>query len=171
MLSGRKYMELEELYGLITEFRKSGLGKLEYKNGECDIKLEMPEAAPVYNTFAAFQPAGAVTTAAPVPGAAVSQPAAAAAVTPAPSAPAATPPGTIIKSPLVGTYYAAPSETAQPYVTTGSTVKKGETVCIIEAMKMMNEVTAPCNCIIEEIFKENATAAGFDEPLFRIKEI
>lgn len=157
-------MELEKLYGLMTEFGKSGLGKLEYKNGDCEIKLEMPEAAPVYNTFAALQPAG--TAAAPQPVAAT-----AAAGTPAPPAPATAPPGTIIKSPLVGTYYAAPSENAQPYVTTGSTIKKGETVCIIEAMKMMNEVTAPCNCIIEEIFKENATAAGFDEPLFRIREI
>lgn len=147
-------MELEELYKLMTEFGKSGLGKLEYKNGECEIKLEMPEAAPVYNTFAASQ-------------AAAPQPAAAAAGTPEPPAPA----GAIIKSPLAGTYYAAPSEAADPYVTVGSTVKKGETVCIVEAMKMMNEVVAPCNCVIEEVLKENATAAGFDEPLFRIREI
>ncbi len=160
-------MELEELYKLMTEFGKSGLGKLEYKNGECGIKLEMPEAAPVYNTFAAPQAAVSTAAAAPVPGAAAPQPAAAAAGTPAPPAPA----GATIKSPLVGTYYAAPSEAADPYVTVGSTVKKGETVCIVEAMKMMNEVVAPCNCVIEEILKENATAAGFDEPLFRIREI
>ncbi len=160
-------MELEELYKLMTEFGKSGLGKLEYKNGECEIKLEMPEAAPVYNTFAAPQAPVVSQAAAPVPGAAAPQPAAAAAGTPAPPAPA----GATIKSPLVGTYYAAPSEAADPYVTVGSTVKKGETVCIVEAMKMMNEVTAPCNCVIEEILKENATAAGFDEPLFRIREI
>lgn len=160
-------MELEELYKLMTEFGKSGLGKLEYKNGECEIKLEMPEAAPVYNTFAAPQAAVSTAAAAPVPGAAAPQPAAAAAGTPEPPAPA----GAIIKSPLVGTYYAAPSEAADPYVTVGSTVKKGETVCIVEAMKMMNEVVAPCNCVIEEVLKENATAAGFDEPLFRIREI
>ncbi len=160
-------MELEELYKLMTEFGKSGLGKLEYKNGELEIKLEMPEAAPVYNTFAAPQAVVSTAAAAPVPGAAAPQPAAAAAGTPAPPAPA----GATIKSPLVGTYYAAPSEAADPYVTVGSTVKKGETVCIVEAMKMMNEVAAPCNCVIEEILKENATAAGFDEPLFRIREI
>ena len=92
---------------------------------------------------------------------------AAAAGTPEPAAPA----GAFIRSPLVGTYYAAPGEGSEPYVTAGSSVKKGETVCIVEAMKMMNEVVAPCNCIIEEVLKENATAAGFDEPLFRIREI
>lgn len=160
-------MELEELYKLMTEFGRSGLGKLEYKNGECEIKLEMPKAAPVYNTFAAPQATVSNAAAAPVPGAAAPQPAVATAGTPAPPAPA----GATIKSPLVGTYYAAPSEAADPYVTVGSTVKKGETVCIVEAMKMMNEVVAPCNCVIEEVLKENATAAGFDEPLFRIREI
>lgn len=159
MLSGNN-MELEELYKLMEEFGKSGLGKLEYKNGDCEVKLEMPEAAPVYNTIAAPQSAPAAQTAAPVQVAAEQG-------TPEAEAPA----GAFIRSPLVGTYYAAPGEGSEPYVTAGSTVKKGETVCIVEAMKMMNEVVAPCNCIIEEVLKENATAAGFDEPLFRIREI
>ena len=159
MLSGNN-MELEELYKLMEEFGKSGLGKLEYKNGDCEVKLEMPEAAPVYNTIAAPQSTPAAQTAAPVQAAAEQG-------AQGPEAPA----GAFIRSPLVGTYYAAPGEGSEPYVTEGSTVKKGETVCIVEAMKMMNEVVAPCNCIIEEVLKENATAAGFDEPLFRIREI
>lgn len=160
-------MELEELYKLMSEFGKSGLGKLEYKTDEYEIKLEMPKAAPVYNTLATPPATAGTAAAAPVPGAAAPQPAAAAAETPEPAAPA----GAFIKSPLVGTYYAAPGEGSEPYVTAGSTVKKGETVCIVEAMKMMNEVVAPCDCVIEEVLKENATAAGFDEPLFRIREI
>ena len=111
-------MELEELYKLMEEFGKSGLGKLEYKNGDCEVKLEMPEAAPVYNTFAAPQATVSTAAAAPVPGAAAPQPAAAAAGTPEPAAPA----GAFIRSPLVGTYYAAPGEGSEPYVTAGSSV-------------------------------------------------
>ena len=72
-------MELEELYKLMEEFGKSGLGKLEYKNGDCEVKLEMPEAAPVYNTFAAPQATVSTAAAAPGTGAAAPQPAAAAA--------------------------------------------------------------------------------------------
>lgn len=158
----------------MSEFGKSGLGKLEYKTDEYEIKMEMPKAAPVYNTLTTPPATAGIAAAAPVPGAAAPQPAAAApqpaaaaAGTPEPAAPA----GAFIKSPLVGTYYAAPGEGSEPYVTAGSTVKKGETVCIVEAMKMMNEVAAPCDCVIEEVLKENATAAGFDEPLFRIREI
>ena len=158
-------MELEELYKLMEEFGRSGLGKLEYKNGDCEVKLEMPEAAPVYNTFAAPQAAVSTAAAAPVPGAAAPQPAAAAAGTPEPAAPA----GAFIRSPLVGTYYAAPGEGSEPYVTAGSIVKKGETVCIVEAMKLMNEIEAEFDGEIVEVCKKNEDMVEYGEILFKIK--
>jgi acetyl-CoA carboxylase biotin carboxyl carrier protein len=156
-------MELEELYELMAEFRKSGLGKLKYKTDDFSITLEMPVPPPPFPVAT-----GAAAPAAYIP---------AAADAPAPDgvggdrADAPSPQGSFIKAPLVGTYYAAPGEDSEPYVTVGKTVKKGETVCIVEAMKMMNEVEAPCDCIIEEILRQNATVVGFDDPLFRIREI
>lgn len=163
-------MEIEELYGLMAEFRKSGLGKLEYKNGDCLVKLEMPQPAPVYNTV--ISPGQG----APMP--AIQAQSAAAAGSNGPDGPpavpaqtAGVPEGTFIKSPLVGTFYAAPGQGSAPYVSIGQKVSKGETVCIVEAMKMMNEVPAPCDCVIEDILKENAAAAGFGDALFRIREI
>ena len=73
----------------------------------------------------------------------------------------------IIDAPLVGTYYAAPSPDAAPFVAVGDRVKEGQTVCVIEAMKMISEIPAPCDCIITEILKENGSLATFHEPLFR----
>lgn len=160
-------MELEKLYELMSEFRKSGLGKLEYTDENFSISMEMPQPAAPAQVIAAAPaafPQGALSAAAQ---GGSTEPAAAAAG----SAPEAAPAGAFIRSPLVGTFYAAPGEDSAPYVSPGSSVKKGDTVCIVEAMKMMNEVVAPYDCIIEEVLKENATAAGFDEPLFRIREI
>lgn len=157
-------MELEELYKLMKEFGRSGLGKLEYKTDSFSVKMEMPQTAQIY-TAVTTPPASDSAAPTPVPAAPAAPPHQNS--RPEPPAPA----GEFIKSPLVGTYYAAPGENSAPYVTAGAHVAKGETVCIIEAMKMMNEVTAPYDCIIEEILKENAAAAGFEEPLFRIRKI
>ena len=99
---------------------------------------------------------------------------------PAPSAPAgaapaaeqpAVPTGAFIKAPLVGTFYAAASPDQPPYVRAGDRVNKGQTVCLIEAMKMMSEVTAPCDCIIEEVLAENGGLLAFDAPIFRYREV
>ena len=164
-------MEMEELYRLMEEFRNSGIGKLEFQTADFKIKLEMPEpkaaAAP---PAIVVQAAGAQTPAAPAALQAQAPAPEAAAGAYAPAAqPAET--GAFIRSPLVGTFYAAPGEGSAPYVTAGAKVRKGDTVCIVEAMKMMNEVKADCDCVIEEVLKENGSAAGFEEPLFRIREI
>ena len=71
--------------------------------------------------------------------------------------------------PLRRTFYAAPSEDAAPFVAVGDRVAKGQTVCLIEAMKMMSEVSAPCDCVIEEVVKANGELAAFGEPLFRYR--
>ena len=92
-----------------------------------------------------------------------------AAAAPAAAAPAPQAEGPVISAPLVGTYYAAPAPEQPPFVAAGDRVKKGQTVCLIEAMKMMSEVPAPCDCVIEEVLKANGELAAFGEPLFRYR--
>lgn len=77
--------------------------------------------------------------------------------------------GETINAPLVGTFYIASAPDSPPFVTVGEQVKKGQTVCLIEAMKMMSEVSAPCDCVIEEVVKANGELAAFGEPLFRYR--
>ena len=74
-----------------------------------------------------------------------------------------------IKSPLIGTFYAAASPESLPYVCVGQKVEKGRTVCLIEAMKMINEVPAPCDCVIESILVENGEVVDFEKPIFEIR--
>lgn len=77
--------------------------------------------------------------------------------------------GNIMKSPLVGTFYAAPSEQAEPFVTVGDVVKKGQPLAIIEAMKLMNEIESEYDGTVEEILVENGQIVEYGQPLFRIR--
>lgn len=98
-----------------------------------------------------------VTAASSVQGAAVSEP------------PAAGEDYISVKSPIVGVFYAAPAENSEPYVSIGDRVKKGQTLCIIEAMKLMNEITAEHDCVISEICVTNGQVVEYGTELFRIK--
>jgi acetyl-CoA carboxylase biotin carboxyl carrier protein len=98
------------------------------------------------------------------------------AVAPAPAAPVAKPvekapekPGHMVTSPFVGTFYRAPSPDAAPFVDVGTAVKKGQVLCIVEAMKLMNELEAEVDGKVAEIFVQNATPVEFGEKLFRIE--
>ena len=145
-------MELQELYDLMERFSRSGLTELEWKKEGEEIVLRH--------------------TPAPVVQAAVAAPVAPAA--PAPAAPAAAPKaeeGDLVKAPLVGTFYAAPAPGEEPFVAQGKQVKKGETLCLIEAMKMMSEVPAPADCVVEEVLGRDGEAVGFGDPLFRIRKV
>lgn len=77
--------------------------------------------------------------------------------------------GTPIKSPMVGVFYAAPSPDDVPYIAVGDTVKKGDVVCIVEAMKLLNEIVAECDGVVSEICVENGDVVEFGQPLFYIK--
>ena len=79
--------------------------------------------------------------------------------------------GELIKSPMVGTFYQAPSPDSPPYVRVGDKVKKGDTLCILEAMKIMNEIEAEFDCEILEILVEDGQPVEFDTPLFRVKRL
>ncbi len=139
-------MELQELYGLMERFARSGLTELEWQKQEERIVLRR-SAAPVVQT-------------APVPG-----PAAEAAQAPAVAAEE----GELVKAPLVGTFYAAPAPGEAPFAPPGKRVKKGETLCLIEAMKMMSEVPAPADCVVEELLAKDGEPVGYGEALFRIR--
>lgn len=77
------------------------------------------------------------------------------------------PEGQTVTAPMVGTFYAAPSPEEAPFVKVGDRVAKGQVLCLIEAMKMMSEVPAPCDCVILEVLKGNGELAEFGQPLFR----
>lgn len=151
-------MTRDELLALMDHFSASVLHRMEYEEGDTRIVLEKAPPAPV-------APLTAVAPAA-VPAMAAPAPTAPAATTEAPQAE-----GSVIKAPLVGTFYAAPSPEAAPFVKAGDTVKKNDTVCILEAMKMMSEVPAPCDCVIEEVLSASGELVGFGQPLFRIREL
>lgn len=74
-----------------------------------------------------------------------------------------------ISAPMVGTFYRSPSPDAEPYVEVGSEVKAGQVICIIEAMKLMNEISADMDCTILEILVDNGQAVEYDQPIFRVK--
>ena len=143
-------MEKQALFELMDRFSRSGLQRMALKDGDFSLELEKPQ-----------------------PAAAPAAPAAAAAVAVAAAAPAAVtePAGEFIKAPLVGTYYAAPSPEAEPYVQVGDRVAKGQTVCLIEAMKTMNEIPAPCDLVVEEILADNGALVSFDAPIIRYSHV
>ena len=93
----------------------------------------------------------------------------------APAAPAAAPAapveeGKCITAPVVGTFYVASAPDQPPFVQVGDKVQKGQTVCLMEAMKMMSEVKAPCDCVIEAILQEDGALVSFGDPLIRYRE-
>lgn len=91
------------------------------------------------------------------------------AVPAAPAVPAPAAEGSTVTAPLVGTFYAAPAPEMPPFVQVGDKVNKGDTLCLIEAMKMMSEIPAPCDCVIEAVLKESGDLVSFGEPLLRYK--
>ncbi|EMS6478832.1 TPA: acetyl-CoA carboxylase biotin carboxyl carrier protein [Neisseria gonorrhoeae] len=152
-------MDLRKLKKLIDLVEESGIAEIEVTEGEEKVRITRTiaaAAAPVY--------------AAPVPAAAPAVTSAAAPV--AASAPAAAPAARDLsdaqKSPMVGTFYRAPGPNAAAFVEVGQQVKAGDTLCIIEAMKLMNEIEAEKSGTVKEILVENGTPVEFGEPLFII---
>ncbi|ENX0810007.1 acetyl-CoA carboxylase biotin carboxyl carrier protein [Neisseria gonorrhoeae] len=152
-------MDLRKLKKLIDLVEESGIAEIEVTEGEEKVRITRTiaaAAAPVYAT--------------PVPAAAPAVTPAAAPV--AASAPAAAPAARDLsdaqKSPMVGTFYRAPGPNAAAFVEVGQQVKAGDTLCIIEAMKLMNEIEAEKSGTVKEILVENGTPVEFGEPLFII---
>lgn len=151
-------MDLRKLKTLIDLVSESGVAELEITEGEDRVRIvNRNGAAPVQ----VHQP---VTVAQPMP---MPVPAPEVAPAPAPTAPQQT--GTPLTSPMVGTFYRAPSPGADPFVKIGDTVKKGQVVCIIEAMKLLNEVEADMDGTVKEVCVENGQPVEFGQSLFIIE--
>jgi acetyl-CoA carboxylase biotin carboxyl carrier protein len=135
--------------------RELELSALEINTNGESVRLER-STAPAAVVSAAAAPAY-------VPGATLQQPPAVPATPPAPS--------TIeVTSPMIGVFYTSPAEDAEPFVKPGSVVKRGDVLCIIEAMKLMNEITAETDGVITEVCVENGQTVDFGRVLFRMKE-
>ena len=146
-------MDLRKLKKLIDLVQESGIAELEITEGEEKVKIVK---------------GGVVSVSAPMSVPAVAVPRTA---TPAASAPAAaeTPTGQeghVVKAPMVGTFYRSPSPDAKAFVEVGQAVKEGETICIIEAMKLMNEIEADASGLVKAILVENGQPVEYGQPLF-----
>ncbi|GAB6075023.1 acetyl-CoA carboxylase biotin carboxyl carrier protein [Nautilia lithotrophica] len=153
-------MDLREIKKLLEAFDKSTANILEYENEEFRIYLDK-SATQVQNVAQNVVPQ-------PVQAA---QPAPAPANTQSTESSVECMEGELITSPMVGTFYQAPSPDSPPYVKVGDKVKKGQTLCIIEAMKIMNELEAEFDCEILEVLVEDGQPVEFDTPLFRVKRV
>ena len=155
-------MDIRKIKKLIELVEESGITELEVQEEEGTVRIS--RAAP------AVAPAAIQYAAAPV------APVAAPAATPAPAAaapaeaPAAEVSGHQVRSPMVGTFYRSPSPEAKAFVEVGQTVKVGDALCIVEAMKMMNEIKAPVSGEITEILAKNEGLVEYDQTIMLIKE-
>lgn len=152
-------MDLRKLKTLIDLVSESNVSELEITEAEGKVRIVKSGGTVVQQYVAA--PAPAAAAAAPV----------AAAVPELPAPPAAAPAqtGHVVKSPMVGTFYRASSPGAKSFVEVGSVVKEGETVCIIEAMKILNEIEADKSGTVTRILGENGQAVEYGQPLFVIE--
>ena len=148
-------MEIKDIEKLARLMQETGLTALEYAQGEAQLKLERKQET----TVAA---AAAPVSAAPSLGGAEALGVAHA----QDSQPAKE--GALVLSPMVGVFYSSPNPEARPYVQVGDTVEKGDTLCIIEAMKLMNEIPAEVDGTVAEICVSNGQVVEFNQPLFRI---
>jgi acetyl-CoA carboxylase biotin carboxyl carrier protein len=130
----------QEIYDLLERFERSSLTELKLSTQK--LTLELSKAG------------GGATVPLPKPQA-------------APEAPEEE--KHLVTAPLVGTFYAAPAPDQAAYVAVGDRVKQGQTLCLLEAMKMMSEIKAPCDCVIEAVLKENGSLAAYGDPLLRYR--
>jgi acetyl-CoA carboxylase biotin carboxyl carrier protein len=162
------FEQIKELIGLVAENRLQGL---ELERSGFRLKIDGQQAQGL--AVAAPAEAGAASAAAPavsIPMPAAAAPAVAPAAPAAAQAPAGPPAGShVLTSPIVGTFYRAPSPDAPTFAEVGARVKKGQVLCIIEAMKLMNEIESDVDGVVTEIYPQNAQAVEFGEPLFAIK--
>ena len=154
-------LDINKIARLLKVVSESDIAEIEIKEGEEQIKITRATAAvaPVVQPVAVAPVAPAVVA----PAAPASAPAAAA------TAPAAEETGHVMKSPMVGTFYRSANPEAPAFTEVGKTVKEGDTVCIIEAMKMMNQIAADKSGTIKKILVENGATVEFDQPLFIIE--
>ena len=144
-------MDLNELKKLIAVFEKSEVFELEIEEDGHRVLLKKESTQQIITQVAAAQP---VASASPV--------------TSAPNASVELDDSNYVTAPLVGTFYTAPNPQAKPYVEVGKFVKKGEVVCLVEAMKVMNEIKAPCDGTVKAILVDNGSMVEFNQRLIEL---
>jgi len=149
-------MDLRKLKTLIELVETSGIAELEIQEGEERVRITRA-LAPSAHTVMMHAPMAPAPQPAPV--AAPAAPVAAPAVVEEPS-------GHVVKSPMVGTFYRAASPGAKAFVEVGDAVKEGDTLCIVEAMKLMNEIEADASGVVKAVLAENGQPVEFGQPLF-----
>lgn len=152
-------MDIRKVKKLIELLEESGIGEIEIKEGEESVRISRgvsgsPAAAPSH----AGAPPPVPPLTAPAPSAAAAEP----------ESQGAKAEGHVVKSPMVGTFYRSPSPSSPAFVEVGKTVKAGDVLCIVEAMKMMNQIEADASGTIEAVLVENGEPVEFDQPLFSI---
>ena len=155
-------MEFKDIKELIRVFDKSDLNKLKIKDGEFEISMQTGFGGGTVVTSSvpavqAVQPAPVVQSIAAPSSAEVSTNNSVS--------------GDTINAPMIGTFYGSPSPESAPFVKVGDTVKAGQTLCILEAMKIMNEVEAEFNCKILQILVEDSSPVEYDMPLFVVEKL
>lgn len=158
-------MDLRKLKTLIDLVAESGISELEVTEGEGKVRIVKAPAQPPSQQVV-YVPQQTMPNAAPQP---IPTPAAApvAASTEAPAA-SEVPAGHVVKSPMVGTFYRASAPGTPPFVEVGAAIKEGDTLCIIEAMKLLNEIESDFSGVVKEILVENGQPVEFGQPLFVI---
>lgn len=156
-------IDIHKIAKLIDLVSNSDVAEINLKQGEEELRISRQSTvvAPAVQTVVA-----AAAPAAPVAAAAHAAPAPVAA---APAAAPAADDSKIMRSTMVGTFYRAASPTSAPFVDVGSTVKEGDTLCIVEAMKMINQIPADRSGTIKKILVENGTTVEFDQPIFEFE--
>ncbi|WP_431023415.1 acetyl-CoA carboxylase biotin carboxyl carrier protein [Halomonas sp. H5] len=149
-------MDIRKVKKLIELLEESNISEIEIQEGEESVRISR------HPNGVAYQPAPQPAAYAPAPAAPAATPAAS-----EPAAPAA-PTGHTVNSPMVGTFYRAPAPGAKPFAEVGQAVRKGEAVCIVEAMKMMNQIEADKDGVIEAILVEDGEPVEFDQPMLVI---
>ena len=155
-------MDIRKVKKLIELLESSGVAEIEISEGEESVRISRysPAAQPVVQTYAP----------APAAAAAAAQPAAQAPATAAAPAAPPEPEGHEIKAPMVGTFYASATPGGQPFVEVGASVEMGQTLCIIEAMKMMNQIEADVSGRVIRVLVENGNPVEFGQTLFVIEQ-
>ncbi len=151
-------MDIRKVKKLIELLEASDIAEIEIQEGEESVRISRGTSAPIPQAVS-YQAAAPAPAPAP------------ATVAAAPSAPAAAAPsldGNVVKSPMVGTFYRAPSPSSPPFVEVGKHVKAGDVICIVEAMKMMNQIEADHSGVVEAILVQDGEPVEFDQPLVTI---
>jgi acetyl-CoA carboxylase biotin carboxyl carrier protein len=147
-------MDLRKLKKLIDLVQESGIAELEITEGEEKVKIVKGGGVLVTQAPAAPPPAAPAAAAAPAPV--------------APAQPEAGQEGHVVKAPMVGTFYRSPSPDAKAFIEVGQSIKEGQTICIIEAMKLMNEIESDASGVVKAILVENGQPVEYGQPLFII---